>query len=726
MRGFLRYLCLLALLLSQACTAGGELPVETPTISPHASPQPSTPLPSLTATLPPSPLPPTLTPTSLPPTLPPTATPTEIPLIYAPEGNLIQPSSGAGEWLWYDSPHWVTALLFDGTSMWAGSRHGGLVQWDPQTLTAVRHTHATGFPLRTVNDLAFDAPSGFLYAAGDEGLAVWDGQRWQAFTPAQLGFLPNNPLRAVAVEAGTTIWVGADEAPPAPCSFEPVDLGGGLVRGDWQQGSWEQFNTRDLLLGNQVTDLVVAADGSLWLTSVGYFTGGVSHRTLDGSWQHWGQAQASFDFQGDRGLAGYAFYSLVISPAGTVYAGGPDGVSGLEPGANEWRSLEILSVHQIALGADGRLWAAAREGLFLLSGTDGVMRVYRQSEPYALDVIALDGNGNVWLGGANGLFRLQGANLSQLFVPDALPRSAVYSVAVNGDDTIWLRSDGFVSHLVGDRIFTYASESHAIEAAYPWTGRNSLWRISPDGTLWLLEQAVLRGYNASGWQSVALELADDDYVQDFVAGANGLLVVAAQRTGLYIYLPGQGWRLEPFPTRNPDFIGQLLYDPRTHSLWANLSDGNFYNGDVWRYDLSAEEWTDLSHEPGSIPRVWFSGLNLSPLGEMWAVNAQGNVAVRNTAGEWRYITHSPEFLGWSGFGMIYFGNRNDEWLVTVELGCAEGFIFDGLAYYNNRIWRWFTAENSSLISEGIYDLSVDSQGNAWLATDSGLQRIPIP
>jgi ligand-binding sensor domain-containing protein len=49
-----------------------------------------------------------------------------------------------------------------------------------------------------------------------------------------------------------------------------------------------------------------------------------------------------------------------------------------------------------------------------------------------------------------------------------------------------------------------------------------------------------------------------------------------------------------------------------------------------------------------------------------------------------------------------------------------------LAYYNNRIWRWFTAEISSLISEGIYDLSVDSQGNAWLATDSGLQRIPLP
>ena len=76
--------------------------------------------------------------------------------------------------------------------------------------------------------------------------------------------------------------------------------------------------------------------------------------------------------------------------------------------------------------------------------------------------------------------------------------------------------------------------------------------------------------------------------------------------------------------------------------------------------------------------------------------------------------------------MIFFGNAEDLWLITIAPGCAEGFGYDGLVYSDGTTWQRFTAENSGLSSDGIYDLSVDSAGNAWLATDSGLQMVPRP
>lgn len=727
MRGFLRCLCLLLLLLSQACNTGVELPVETPTATPRASPRPS-----LTATLPPSPLPPTLTPTRLPLTLTPTATPTEIPLIYSPQGNLIQPSSGSGEWLWYDSPHRVIALLFDGQSMWAGSLHGGLVQWNPQTLTAVRHTHATGFPLRTVNDLAFDAPSGFLYVAGDEGLAVWDGQRWQAFTSAQLGFLPDNPLRAVAVEAGTTIWVGADEVWNPAVYWEMADfIGGGLVRGDWQQGIWEQFRAPDPLISNQINDLAVDANGTLWVAS-GLerepTPGGVSYRDAEGRWNPWGYRLGTDRQDFDDGLEGYAYYSLAISPQGRVYAGGWRGVSVLEPGEDIWHLVEIRDTGSLALDADDNLWIAASQALYRLNTGLDLERIYSRQESNGWQAVALDNSGIVWFGGPEGLFRLQGSrNVSQLFVPDALPELGVYSVAVNGDDTLWLRSGGLVSHLVGDHIFTYATESQAIEAAYPWTGRDSLWPVAPDGTLWLLEQDALRGYNASGWQSVALDLAGDaEHVASFIAGENGTLFVATFSAGLYIYTPGQGWSQQPYP-QDAYYNRSLLYDARRNSLWVNLDQGFYWNGHVWQFDLGTREWLASVDDLGSIPQEgWWLGINLSPQGDLWAVSFAGNVKVHRDADNWEYITPPPEFPESFGFWAIYFGNSNDCWLPTIYECGLESLCQNGLVYYNGITWQWLTPENSSLASAWIYDLSVDSQGSAWLATGSGLQRVPLP
>ena len=739
MRGHLRYLCLLLLMFTQACNVVEEMPAETASKTPEASQPPPTPRPSLTATLSPSPLP--FTPTSHPPTITQTAIPTEVPLIYTPGGNLIQPSNGADEWLLYDSPRSVTVLLFDGESMWAGSQNGGLVQWDAEALTSIRHTRASGFPLRTVNDLAFDAGGGYLYAVGDEGLAIWDGTRWEGFTSGELGFLPDDPLTAVAVEGGTTIWVGAKEVWDTSVDWEVATyIGGGLAHGDWQEGTWEQYRAPDPLMSNQINDLIVDAGGKLWVAS-GFYgaaptAGGVSWRDSEGNWKHWGITQG-LDRADLDSLDGYAYRSLAISPDGRVYAGGRWNMSKLDPGTGVWDPIEVKYpnevkyVQQLSLDTGGNLWITAEQGVYRLDSNYALQNVYEDPESGSWKAIALDEEGNVWFGGAAGLFRMQGESVRRLYVPDALPGIPVFDVAINGNDTVWMRSEGGISQLVGDRIFAFASESLAIEAAYPWTGRDSLWPVAPDGTLWLLDDGSLRGYNTDGWQSVPLDIPSDTYVSGYTVCGNDTLVVAVYN-GLHIHLTNQGWLFAPFP-QGGFVIRDLICHGLTNTIWGNFDMAeNFYTGMVGQFKLEAGEWIVFNEDNGSIPYVPPYGASLSPTGEIWAVNYDtdwnfsSSVWVYQDNGTWQLNIPSPNFLGESGFREIYFGNSEDLWLITWEKCGYEEVRLTGLIYYDWADWHWFTAENSGLSSDRIYDLSVDSHGNAWLATESGLQRVPLP
>jgi len=365
---------------------------------------------------------------------------------------------------------------------------------------------------------------------------------------------------------------------------------------------------------------------------------------------------------------------------------------------------------------------ATGHGLFRLDDS-GLQFVFQRPEYSGWQAVELDSEENVWFGGQDGVFRLHDNNVEPMPVLGTLPGGRVYAVAVNGDNTVWLRSGSGISHLVGKRIYNFAEESLAIEAAYPWTGRDSLWPVAPDGTLWLLVEGALWGYNQSGWKVVALDTTSDEHIKSYTAGANGMLVVAGN-SGLHIYTLDQGWRLVPYP-QGTDNIGGMIYDASTNTIWAR----NYFSDSpdrVIRYNLDTGEWTLFGEEHRIIPFWSFNGVGLSPAGEIWAANATGSVVVYRADGTWQSIIASADFLGVWGFGGIHFGNSGDLWLTTIENCGLESVCSTGLIYYDGTSWMRFTAENSGLSDNWISDVSVDSAGNAWLATSIGLQRAPLP
>jgi ligand-binding sensor domain-containing protein len=181
---------ILLLALSLACNlSAGQTPEATPAPAPTPPPTPSA------------------IPTEPPPASP--AAPTA-----APEDSLAdltgpaRPANTPGEWLLYDSGNSVYALLAQGDNVWAGTS-SGIVRWEPATGQYERFTAANGLNLTQVFDLAVDS-AGQLWAAGWEGLAIYDGATWQHIPQSEMG-LPDAPLRAVAIHPDGTVWAGGDE-----------------------------------------------------------------------------------------------------------------------------------------------------------------------------------------------------------------------------------------------------------------------------------------------------------------------------------------------------------------------------------------------------------------------------------------------------------------------------------------------------------------------------------
>ncbi len=705
------------ILLSVACAS---LPQAAPTALPTT--EALAPLPTLTAQ-------PPVESTPLPPEpIPPTATAAAPAL-----GELvpIQPSNLPGEWLLIDSPNALRTLHFDGVFVWAGSEAGGLVQWEPTMRSPLRHTRATGFPLTSVYDLASDASTGYVYAVGDTGFAMWDGSAWQYWYAEQLGFPADLPLSAVAVEPGTSVlWIGGQEGLDYADYFnEPTRRGGGLLRWDWQTGEMQRFSAPDPLLSNQINDLLVGLDGTLWVASGLYGSeptdGGISFRSPDGNWGEFGRQHGSDGFAIDRGLNGYGFGSLAQAADGRIYAASRRGVSWLEPGAEKWQFVEFWDAQQMALDDQGYLWVAAREGLFRLENDYPVNVFTRGTQSVNYRAAAFDGQGGIWFGGEQGLSVWQEGTLQELSVPGALPSMLVTDLALNGDGSLWLRSGGVVCQILEDAyIQCYPDETTAIEAASPWTGTTALWPLSPEGKLWLLEERTAWAYDGSSWASVALDAGSGEYIQGFAVGPGDRLALSSE-AGLELYDPAGQARSVTW-VASTDFytvVQHPFFDAAGSAIWGSSAYSNFFPGPALRYSLDSQTWETIA-DP-LLANLSPQGLSLSPSGEIWAATADGHLLVLRQD-TWQVLPITAEAMGSVGFAWVKFGLGADLWLATIDPCGFEAVCVSGLVYYDSANWMRFTPENSPLASAWIFDVVHTPGDMAWVATTAGLQKFSPP
>lgn len=201
------------------------------------------------------------------------------------------PFPPTGTWYTYANGDDILALAVEGDVLWAGTRAGGVVRWNPTDRSYVQFLKPQdGLAGNTVRDIYID-PQGNKWFATDGGLSVLDDNstpdktddQWYTITRQTTGGrLPSNRVTAIAVDEAGYFWIGTAQYWD---SGTPKYAGGGLVKLDTQgtpdPGDDEWLHTYTLentmrregdqiilgLASNNITGVLPVPGNRVWVTT---------------------------------------------------------------------------------------------------------------------------------------------------------------------------------------------------------------------------------------------------------------------------------------------------------------------------------------------------------------------------------------------------------------------------------------------------------------------------
>lgn len=395
----------------------------------------------------------------------------------------------------HDAPGIVASLLAVDEGLWVGLRAGGASLISP---TGLRHYEGgRDMPGGVIYSLARDR-GGAVWAAANDGLARFDGSRWQ--TVAADWKFPGHGARAVFADRAGVVWAANEERlfylPEGAHGF--IDTG---LAVNWasqiaqaRDGSiWVTERYRGVVhkvtmsngviahgsmaMDTPVSGLLFDGAGALWISTLGnglrYFADAAALETASG--QAAGRAYTTRD-----GLSADYIWPLLEDSEGNVWAGTSAGLDRfraktLMPAAFAPGALNFA----LAAGSDGGLWAGTSNRPVMRLARDGL---HTLDMPAPVTCAMRDADGDVWMGGPAGIWRSSGGRLLRVAaLPVSAPaESSVRAMARDAAGDVWVsinRAGLFVLHEGAWR--TVAPVSQLPSQAMPVSAS-----ADPSGRLW--------------------------------------------------------------------------------------------------------------------------------------------------------------------------------------------------------------------------------------------------
>jgi ligand-binding sensor domain-containing protein len=399
------------------------------------------------------------------------------------------------------------------------------------------------------------------------GLAHFDGQTWITHTESS-GMVHRN-IGSIATTADGAVWFATGHSLSRFTGAETAANGN------------ETWPTYICPLSDEITSLVVAPDGALWVSTWG---GGISR--FDG--QTW-TTYAAGDGPADNHIG-----FIAVAPDGTAWIGTHSGLSRFEASASAgedhvWTTyttddgLPGNNIRSIAVGVDGTLWVGTGYGISRFTdpfiSTDGELTwktysVYDGLESDLVDALAIAPDGTVWAGTWYGGVSCLAA-----------------STIDTGDGETWVSftpADGLVDHMV--------SAIAVDHSGTVWAGTFEGVSVLGEGTWTTLNRAGLRGTSIT-----AITVAPD-----------GSLWFAAD-DGNVLHFDGQDWTAYGRFRRESVVIAAAP----DGTMWFGAAKG------ISRFD--GETWTTYDTADGLVDdRV--TAVAVAPDGAVWIGTGGGGVA----------------------------------------------------------------------------------------------------
>jgi ligand-binding sensor domain-containing protein len=577
---------------------------------------------------------------------------------------------------------------------------------------------------------------GILYLATGGGLLVYNiaGDRFTHFT--NVSGLPSNDLTCLDIRSDGTLYVGMGDIGMARVAVSGDNLS--ILR---------RFNQRiDGLADNAVNSVAVWNDDLVYGTEGGAGTvvsdfpaavyrvieGMPSNRVLDVlpvgnvAWMATDSGTVALD---DLGLlripSGGPAAANVIGTDGTlIYVGTDDGVWSLDPSDSTWAQIgpvattpRIYSLHydgQTLRAGDYRnLWTYTGGTSWTATSLASVYTSYDLSASSAqIKGLAVADNGDVYLGtgstsvsrGLN-LIRYDGSTVTN-YAPSAPNASWINRLSVDVDGSVWA---AFWRLGVGklDRSGQWMEYNATVPAGDSLSSRfNTVCLADPDGYKWFhtigfdldrLDDGVDGDYSNDGWLHLGL----------FDGGGSGLGSVRLQNA--VVDPAGNRWFLSD--ADDPAVGEGIQILSRDQSEWLSITTATanaaLASGDVTDVAFTTsvayvalDEWGVQGFRPG--------GYTWSALTDM-------------SAGEWfSFWPKDPDVgkvntVARTDDGKVWIGTNNGLYRIDTRLLPTDD-------RYERRFGQ-FAGFGTGLLSIAINDLLVDHEGDLWVATTAGLNRI---
>ncbi len=352
----------------------------------------------------------------------------------------------------------------------------GLCRYDGVSFTTV--SIPDGLPSANVR-LTLESADGTLWIGTNGGLASYDGRSVVSYS-ARGGALAGT-IWAGAADRYGALWFGTEH---------------GLVSYDGKL--FRTFLAADGLADDYVYSLLLATDGSIWLGSRGH---GVTRCTLERG----GRVGSCRVFTTANGLSDNSVRAIAEDRAGTLFFATRGGGLARFDG----RQFTHLTVADGLPGDDLYALLPTRDGRDLLVGSAGggvgvcalpaahPCRLLREENGLADDGVHSlleDREGSLWIGSEGGLSRLVRQDLWSYAEEEGLPDRQVYALAADGAGGIWAGTFEGLAHLTlgpdGEPTARIWRRDAGLPANWVWalqkSRRGELWVGSEGGLSRLL------------------------------------------------------------------------------------------------------------------------------------------------------------------------------------------------------------------------------------------------
>jgi signal transduction histidine kinase/ligand-binding sensor domain-containing protein len=342
----------------------------------------------------------------------------------------------------------VSSLLPVDDSLWVGLRAGGVNVMSAGAMQV--HAPGAGLPAGAVYSLARDREQG-IWAAADDGLARFDGTRWQRMS-SETGF-PGEHARAVFVDRAGVVWAANEDRLfyRASGASAFVDAGlavawasqitqgpdgaiwvseryaGSLHRVELEAG---RVAVRSIDIGTSSNGLLFDRSGAMWISTLG---SGLLYLAEPGS-----SLSERRPITAREGLSGDHVWPLLEDRDGNVWVGSNAGIDRFRPRVLIPAHLPAGTLNAaLVAGSDNSLWAGTsnRPAMRLVGD-----RVETLDMPAPVTSAMRDSTGTVWMGGPQGIWQSQDTRLVRVadLPAGAPPDSSVRAMLRGGAGDLWV------------------------------------------------------------------------------------------------------------------------------------------------------------------------------------------------------------------------------------------------------------------------------------------------